>query len=156
MRLSIISLGGCLFREVAGGCKILDYYVIDCWIIGCVSNETNEDVRMYTWRIYSSRYLDTLLHEVEVGIRITLEEYWFIYTRNKGLVIMRIALREPIDKWELIELQLHEKLSHLRTKLRIVIPLFASLITPGGVNGNPCWHVAHQTAGETIECHSCN
>ena len=34
--------------------------------IGYVSNETNEDVRMYTCRIYSSRDLDTLLHKVEV------------------------------------------------------------------------------------------
>ena len=32
---------------------------------GHVSNETNEDVRMYTCRIYSSRDLDTLLHKVE-------------------------------------------------------------------------------------------
>ena len=35
--------------------------------IGYVSNETNEDVRMYTYRIYSSRDLDTLLHKVEVS-----------------------------------------------------------------------------------------
>ena len=33
---------------------------------GHVSNETNEDVRMYTCRIYSSRDLDTLLHKVEL------------------------------------------------------------------------------------------
>ena len=34
---------------------------------GHVSNETNEDVRMYTCRIYSSRDLDTLLHKVELN-----------------------------------------------------------------------------------------
>ena len=34
---------------------------------GHVSNETNEDVRMYTCRIYSSRDLDTLLHKIEVN-----------------------------------------------------------------------------------------
>ena len=34
--------------------------------IGYVSNETNTDVCMYTWRIYSSRDLDTLLYKVEV------------------------------------------------------------------------------------------
>ena len=33
---------------------------------GHVSNETNKDVCMYTCRIYSSRDLDTLLHEVEL------------------------------------------------------------------------------------------
>ena len=35
---------------------------------GHVSNETNEDVRMYTCRIYSSRDLDTLLHKVELNM----------------------------------------------------------------------------------------
>ena len=32
------------------------------------ASRTNEDVRMYTWRIYSSRYLDTLLHKVELNM----------------------------------------------------------------------------------------
>ena len=36
--------------------------------IGYVSNETNTDVRMYTCRIYSSRDLDTLLHELKLEI----------------------------------------------------------------------------------------
>ena len=39
---------------------------------GHVSNETNIDVRMYTCRIYSSRYLDTLLHKVE----FELNKHW--------------------------------------------------------------------------------
>ena len=34
--------------------------------IGNVSNKTNTDVHMYTWRIYSSRDLDRLLHKIEV------------------------------------------------------------------------------------------
>ena len=42
------------------------------------------------------------------------------------------------------------------TNVWSVIPLFASLITPVGVNGYLHWLDAHQTAGETIECHSCN
>ena len=33
---------------------------------GVVLNETNEDVHMYTCRIYSSRDLDTLLHKCRV------------------------------------------------------------------------------------------
>ena len=41
-------------------------------MIGVVSNETNEDVRMYTCRIYSSRDLDTLLHKVE----FELNKHW--------------------------------------------------------------------------------
>ena len=35
--------------------------------IGYVSNETNEDVRMYIEEFYSSRYLDTLLYKVELN-----------------------------------------------------------------------------------------
>ena len=61
--------------------------------IGYVSNETNTDVRIYTCRIYSSRDLDTLLYKLK---RITLEECWFIYTRNKGLRNVRIALRSQL------------------------------------------------------------
>ena len=55
--------------------------------------EQTKDVRMYICRIYSSRYLDTLLHKVEFGIEYALEKYCFIYTRNKGLRHVRIALR---------------------------------------------------------------
>ena len=62
---------------------------------GHVSNETNEDVRMYICRIYSSRDLDTLLHKVELN-----DEHWknagLIYTRNKGLRNVRIALRSQL------------------------------------------------------------
>ena len=50
---------------------------------GHVSNETNEDVRMYTCRIYSSRELDTLLHKVELELvlyctvhGIELNKHW--------------------------------------------------------------------------------
>ena len=32
--------------------------------------EQTKDVRMYTRRIYSSRYLDTLLHKVEVELKM--------------------------------------------------------------------------------------
>ena len=38
----------------------------------------------------------------------------------------------------------------MRTKLWSVIPLFAVLLTPGGVNGNLCEHLAHQTAGKQL------
>ena len=33
-----------------------------------VSNETNTDVCMYIGRIYSSRYLDTLLYKLELNV----------------------------------------------------------------------------------------
>ena len=39
---------------------------------GHVLNETNTDVRMYTYRIYSSRDLDILLHKVE----FELNKHW--------------------------------------------------------------------------------
>ena len=53
---------------------MLNYWSTNhCWmelehVVG-VSNETNTDVCMYTWRIYSSRYLDTLLYKLEVNWR---------------------------------------------------------------------------------------
>ena len=57
-----------------------------CWIIGWVSNETNEDVCLYTWRIYSSRYLDTLLHKVELN--------------NIGKMLVYIHSQQRIEKCE--------------------------------------------------------
>ena len=48
------------------GCWILDRVNKPCVETGrvvMISNETNTDVHMYTWRIYSSRYLDTLLYK---------------------------------------------------------------------------------------------
>ena len=56
---------------------------------GHVSNETNEDVRMYTCRIYSSRDLDTLLHKVEVN------EHW----KNAGLYTLAT---KDWEMWELL------------------------------------------------------
>ena len=56
--------------------------------------EQTKDVRMYTWRIYSSRYLDTLLHKVEDEYRS--EDAWKntgLYTLAiKGMRNVRIAL----------------------------------------------------------------
>ena len=67
-----------------------------------------------------------------------------------------IALRCTIDTVDWIELQWSENLSTMRTNLWIAIPLFGALMPLGGVNGNLYWHFTHQTAEETIECHSCN
>ena len=47
--------------------------------IGYVSNETNTDVRMYTCRIYSSRYLDTLESSMEHELELNM--HW----KNAGL-----------------------------------------------------------------------
>ena len=98
---------------------------------------------------------------VEIWIHCCTKLNWtWISLESAGLYTLAT---KDWEMWELlltgdysIELQLYEKLSHLRTKLWIVIPLFASLIAPGGVNGNLCGHLAHQTADTTIECHSCN
>ena len=111
-------------------CTLEDFILVDIWIHCC------------TWTRSWTEW--------------ALEECWFIYTRNKGMRYVRITLRCTIDTGDWIELQLHEKLSLEWTKLWSVIPLFASLITLGGVNGNLCRHLAHQTAGGTMECHSCN
>ena len=61
---------------------------------GVVSNETNEDVRMYIEEfilVEISGYIG-----VEYGTEYALEKYWFIYTRNKGLRNVRIALRSQL------------------------------------------------------------
>ena len=57
---------------------------------GVVSNETNEDVRMYIGEFI---LVDIWIHCCTKLKWRCMEKYWFIYTRNKGLVIMRNALR---------------------------------------------------------------
>ena len=69
---------------------------------GVVSNETNTDVRMY---IEEFILVDIWIHcctklilyytvlYTEPDTEYALEKYCLIYTRNKGLVIMRNALR---------------------------------------------------------------
>ena len=137
----------------------LFWHHVAFWVNKPLLNTHNVEQTKYVLctlkNIYSSRYLDTLLYMDEVNW-IALEECWFIYTRNKGMRYVRITLRCTIDTGNWIELQWSENLSTLWANMRIVIALFASLITPVGVNGNSCWHLAHQTAGGTIECHSCN
>ena len=51
---------------------------------GVVSNETNTYVRMYIEEFILVD-LDTLELNIELNRRC-MEKYWFIYTRNKGLV----------------------------------------------------------------------
>ena len=41
-------------------------------LVALHASRTNEDVRMYTCRIYSSRDLDTLLHKVELELHCTV------------------------------------------------------------------------------------
>ena len=60
---------------------------------GHVSNETNEDVRMYTCRIYSSRDLDTLLHKVEDD---QIGKNAILYTLATKDWDVRIALRSQL------------------------------------------------------------
>ena len=48
--------------------------------------EQTKDVRMYIWRIYSSRYRDTLLHKVEV--------------KNIGKILVYIHSQQRIEKCE--------------------------------------------------------
>ena len=123
-------------------------------LLNVVSNEMNKDVRMYTWRIYSSRYLDTLLY---------MEHDWIcignavVYIQcNNVRERMRLLSDVQIDTVEWIELQWSENMSTCETNVWIAIPLFGAFMPLGGVNGNLHWLFTHQTAEETIECHSCN
>ena len=133
-----------------------------CWIIGqqtiaeCNVEQT-KDVRMYTWRIYSSRYLDTLLYMDEVSMELncigicsslytiaTIEEKGWDCSQmyNWHCRVNRIRMKwEPVNLW---------------ANVRNAIPMFASCLTPVSVNGNLCWLLITQTARETCECHSCN
>ena len=56
------------------------------------ASRTNEDVRMYTWRIYSSRDLDTLLYmdEVELGLN------WI----SIGRMLLYIHSQQRNEKYE--------------------------------------------------------
>ena len=61
---------------------------------GVVSNETNTYVRMYIEEfILVEIWIQCCTSWNWNWTEYALEKYWFIYTRNKGLVIMRIALR---------------------------------------------------------------
>ena len=79
---------GRLIATSQGGCKMSYFAAVPhrCWIIERVSNETNEDVRMYTCRIYSSRDLDTLLYKVELD--------------NIGKMLVYIHSQQRIEKCE--------------------------------------------------------
>ena len=125
--------------------------------IGYVSNETNTDVCMYTWRIYSIRDLDTLLHTwVAAGTELLYGKYTGFYTiatkDEKGENYSWMT----IDSVGIIEVQWHEKVSIEWINVWSVIPLFGVLLTPVIVNGNLHWLDAHQTVEKSIECHSCN
>ena len=48
-------------------------------ILDTCNVEQTKDVRMFTCRIYSSRYLDTLLYKLELKI---IEKYTGIYTNT--------------------------------------------------------------------------
>ena len=61
--------------------------------IGYVSIETNEDVRMY---IEEFILVEIWIHCCTKLNWITLEKCWFIYTRNKGMRYVRIALRSQL------------------------------------------------------------
>ena len=54
----------------------------------------SEDVRMDIEQFILDRVLDTLLHKVES--HGTLERFWFIYTRNKGMSYVRIAPKSQL------------------------------------------------------------
>ena len=60
---------------------------------GVVSNETNTDVYMY---IEEFILVEIWIHCCTKLNWITLEKYRFIYTRNKGLRNVRIALRSQL------------------------------------------------------------
>ena len=132
-----------LFPHIVCKCiTLLLYYwsTNHCWMelerVVLVSNETNTDVHMYTWRIYSSRYLDTLLYKDELNMHwkccslytlATIEEKGWDCSQmyNWHSVVNRITMKwEPVNLWELMcELPFHclARLYHLEVLMVISI-----------------------------------
>ena len=84
--------------DVAHWINLLNIGSIRIYILmtGVVSNETNTYARMYIEEFILVD-LDTLLHKVEVLDEWShWEECCLIYTRNKGLRNVRIALRSQL------------------------------------------------------------
>ena len=130
-----------------------------CWIIGqqtiveYTQWRTDEWCTYVHWRIYSSRYLDTLLYKLELNMHWKNVGLYTIATmEEKGwdcsqMYNWHCSMNRITMKWEPV---------NLGANVWIAIPLFDALMPLGGVNGNLYWHFSHQTAEETIECHSCN
>ena len=76
--------------------------------IGYISNETNTDVRMYNWRIYSSRDLDALLHKVEVKMYGKYTGFYTIATIAWDMweMLLEVIWQEIINRstiaWETV------------------------------------------------------
>ena len=87
--------------------------------------------------------LDALLYKVQV---ITLETTLAFIQVQQRKRKDEIAVSSQLTYRRLIELQLHENLSLMRTNVWIVIPLPDTLTTLVSVNGNLHWLYAHQTA----------
>ena len=118
-----------------------------CWmelecVIG-VSNETNTDVRMYTWRIYSNRYLDTLLYTDGSELKMhgicsslytnaTIEEKGWDCSQmyNWHCRVNRITMKwEPVNLRELMcELPFHCLACSCHLEVLIVISIDSLLI----------------------------
>ena len=70
----------------------IHYYLGHCWIIGYVSSET----KMYVCTLEEFILVEIWIHCCTSWNWITLEKCWFIYTCNKGLRNVRIALRSQL------------------------------------------------------------
>ena len=127
--------------------------VVAYWMC-CTGFEWNKHRYTYVhWRIYSSRYLDTLLYKVEV---IWNGNHSSLYKCNNRREWMRLLSEVQLTHWNWIELQLHEKVSHWDLNLWNVISLFASHLTAVSVNWYLHWLLITQSAGKTIRWWWCN
>ena len=80
---------------------LVEYWIFKLLNIGYVSNETNTDVRMYIWRIYSSRDLDTLLHKVEVVLNTLGNTLGYIQSQQwKRNVRIALGWQLTGENWE--------------------------------------------------------
>ena len=136
------------FQRLEGTFIIWPLDGVEYWI--CF--EWNKHRCMYVhWRIYSSRdsgYITAQsLSECEV---IYIGKYTGIYIHTTIAWAKWEMLLKTIDSEEFIELQLHEKLPTVRTNVWIVIPLFASHLTPVSVNDNLHWLLLIKQLGNLL------
>ena len=80
-----------------GHCWILDWIRMNILMLDTRNVEQTKYVRMYTWRIYSSRDLDTLLHKLKVNCTVLYTELNWI---SIGRMLLYIHSQQRIEKCE--------------------------------------------------------
>ena len=112
-----------------------------------------KQTQMYICTLVEFILIDVASLLYNAGVKIIIGNYTGVY------IIVTIHEKVSwcsIDTLELIELQLHEKVSLWDLNLWTVIPLFAFCLTPYSVNWYLNWLLTSHIVGETTECYCGN